>query len=257
MKISIWNKLLLFTLGFISIGILWEVAFVFFGSSLILPSLKEVFEKLLNIIITIKAWQSLSATIGKAFFGLFLALFIGVPLGFLVGFNPFIEHLFFPGLIILKSVPLISWLTSILILWGIGWQAPVFIVFITLLPVIIYNIAYGVKTVDKQLLEIVRLVHLPIRKAITGIYLPSLVPFLISSVEISIGTMWKSAIAAEFLAGESGIGVQIAWSKYYVDTPTVFAFTLFAIIIGLIIEFTLKWIFSGSLFKRWKGIWEF
>ncbi len=152
-------------------------------------------------------------------------------------------------------MPIISWLTSILILWGIGWEAPVFIVFVTLLPIIVYNISNGVKTIDKQLLEVVKITRLPFRKAFAGIYLPSIIPFIISSVEISIGTMWKTVVAAEFLAGEKGIGVQIAWNKYYVNTPTVFAYTFFVIGVGIALEILLYSLFSCSFLKRWRGLW--
>ncbi|HOX64295.1 MAG TPA: hypothetical protein PLB79_00650, partial [Thermotogota bacterium] len=76
------------------------------------------------------------------------------------------------------------------------------------------------------------------------------------SVEISIGTMWKTVVAAEFLAGEKGIGVQIAWNKYYVQTPVVFAYTLFVIIIGLGLEILLNAFFSSPFMRRWRGLWS-
>ncbi len=255
MKTSICSNLFKYALGLLLIALVWELASLWFHSSLILPRLSEVFAEFFGLIDEASLWMNLSSTFLKAFSGLLLALAIGLPVGFLIGFSAFFSQLLLPGLVLLKSMPIISWLTSILILWGIGWEAPVFIVFVTLLPIIIYNITQGIKTVDKQLLEVVKLTHLPFRKAFAGIYLPSIIPFIISSIEISVGTMWKTVVAAEFLAGEKGIGVQIAWNQYYVNTPTVFAYTFFVILVGISLEILLDAFFSSPFLKRWRGLW--
>jgi len=256
MRTSICSSLFKYGLGLFLIALGWELASLWFRSSLVLPSLSEVFAAFFGLLNDPSLWMHLSSTFFKAFFGLFLALAIGLPLGVLIGLSAFFSQLLLPALVLLKSVPIISWLTSILILWGIGWKAPVFIVLVTLLPIVIYHAANGIKTVDKQLLELVKLNNLPFRKAFSGIYLPSIVPFIVSSVEISIGTMWKTVVAAEFLAGEKGIGVQIAWNKYYVQTPVVFAYTLFVIIIGLGLEILLNAFFSSPFMRRWRGLWS-
>jgi len=68
-------------------------------------------------------------------------------------------------------------------------------------------------------------------------------PFLLSSLKLSIGSMWKVAIVAEYLIGETGLGVQIMQAKFYVNTTEVFSYTLVAVVFGLVLEalFSLLW----------------
>lgn len=257
MKTFFCFKTLQIISGFFLLWVIWESAAVFMRSSLILPSSFVVFEELRSLLTNPQAWLFLLQTVLKAFFALALSLILGIPLGFLIGMNRFLERVFSPGLFFLKSTPIVSWLTSALILWGIGWQAPVFIVFVTLLPVIVLTIATGVRTVDAQLLEMAVLFNVSTKRKIADIYFASLLPFLFSTIQICIGMMWKSAIAAEFLIGDSGIGVQIAWAKYYVDTPKVVAYTLFAIVFGFLIEYCLKGILNLPSLKKWKSLWNY
>ena len=63
--------------------------------------------------------------------------------------------------------------------------------------------------------------------------------------------MWKVAIVAEYLAGNKGIGVELSWAKFYLNTPKVFAYTMLAVLAGLSLEkvFDFLWEVYG---KRWR-----
>jgi NitT/TauT family transport system permease protein len=159
-----------------------------------------------------------------------------------------------PSTMVLRSMPVVSWLSSVIVIWGMGWQAPIFIIVTTLLPLIIYNIAQGVKSIDVKLIEMAHVYQVPNAKIFKQIYLGSIVPFLLSSVRVSLGTMWKVAIVAEFMAGDSGLGIEISWAKFYLETPTVFAFTSVAVLSGFLLEFLFDQ-FISLMYKKGYGIW--
>ncbi|MEJ5229214.1 ABC transporter permease [Pseudothermotoga sp. U03pept] len=237
-----------FLLGTVFLIAVWYIASLFVGSSLIFPAPHSVLVQIFELASSGKLFLYLWQTFYKAFLGLFLALLIGLVLGFLIGvFRSFYE-LFRPLLMVIRSVPIVSWLSTVILLWGIGSKSVIFIVFITLLPLAIFNIAEGVRTVDIRLLEMAKVYSVKKKKVFVKIYLGSLLPFLLSTINLSIGGMWKAAIVSEYLIGDNGLGLQIFQSKFYVDTPKVFAFTLSAVVFGLVLEL----IFS-SIWERYFG----
>ncbi|HQG97999.1 MAG TPA: ABC transporter permease, partial [Thermotogota bacterium] len=85
MRTSICSSLFKYGLGLFLIALGWELASLWFRSSLVLPSLSEVFAAFFGLLNDPSLWMHLSSTFFKAFFGLFLALAIGLPLGVLIG----------------------------------------------------------------------------------------------------------------------------------------------------------------------------
>ncbi|WP_245530507.1 ABC transporter permease [Pseudothermotoga thermarum] len=189
-------------------------------------------------------------TFAKAILSLSLALLVGTLLGFLMGIFNWFNLMFKPLAMVLRSVPIVSWLSTVLFLWGIGWRSVVFIVFMTLLPQIMFNVAEGVRTIDVKLVEMAKVYNVPKRKVFKTIYMGSLVPFLVSAINVSIGTMWKSAIVAEYLLGGTGLGVRIQEAKFFINTPRVFALTLSAVFVGLGLEFVFSWLWEKKLYGK-------
>lgn len=232
-----------FLSGIIFLLCLWYIASILVGSSLIFPGPDLVFAQIFKLAKTGQLFVYLWQTFYKAFLGMLLALLIGLLLGFAIGISQKLYELFRPLLMIVRSVPIVSWLSTVILLWGIGWKGVVFIVCVTLLPGVIFNIAEGVRSVDVRLLEMAKIYSVRKRKIFQKIYLGSILPFLLSAINVSIGTMWKAAIVSEYLIGDSGLGLQIFQSKFYIDTPSVFAFTISAVLFGLALEliFSLFW----------------
>ncbi|MBQ5833309.1 MAG: ABC transporter permease subunit, partial [Clostridia bacterium] len=67
--------------------------------------------------------------------------------------------------------------------------------------------------------------------------LPSVRPYFISSVRMSIGLAWKAGIAAEIITmPKNSIGTMIGEAKQYIETSVMFAWTLTVIVLSLLIE---------------------
>ncbi len=252
LKRFIQNRMFLFMLSILLLGIVWELLSIWIGSSLIIPSPVQVIQTLFALFQSPQIWNALLSTFGKGLLGMVISLGLGIPIGFVIGLFPLLDPFFQPFLMILRAMPIVSWLTSVLVLWGMGWQSPLFIVVVTLLPLIIYNVASGVRSVNRGLLEMAHVFRVSLWNRLTQIYLGSMFPFLFSSIQVSLGTMWKATIAAEFLIGDSGIGLRIAWHKTYLETDRVLAYTLLAVACGIAFEYLLIGISSLPWFRRWK-----
>jgi NitT/TauT family transport system permease protein len=233
--------------GILILLLIWIISYYTVNNKLIIPSPFSVLLASISVLKSPDIYLSMLDTFSKAISGLLFALILGIPLGFLIGRFEVFYDLINPLLMAIRSTPVVSWLTFVILTWGIGWRAPVFIVMISLLPNIIYNTMEGTRNVDKKLLEMAKVYKVKTRKVIEYIYLGSVTPFLIASLKISLGTMWKAAIVGEYLAGNSGLGNLILNSKYYLDSKSIFVYTILSILCGL----SLEYLFDKIIYSKW------
>ena len=81
------------------------------------------------------------------------------------------------------------------------------------------------------------------------LYIPSLAPYFLAACKSSLGMAWKAGIAAEVLAvPKNAIGTELYYAKTYLETPTMFAWTLVIILLSIIFEKLFVW------FIEWLGV---
>lgn len=215
---------------------IWLLISGIVGNKLLLPGPIETFWRLIQLFLSGQILLPLFETTAKALIGLFLSLGVALVLGFFMGLNRFIYSLFEPGIIVIQSVPIISWLALALLWWGIGFSSPIYIVFLTLFPILTINVTEGVRNVDGKLVEMSRAFSISGKTVLKDIYFASAFPFILSAMKVGVSFMWKSVAIAEFMVGTSGIGRKISDSKYSLETTDVFAFTILLVILGIISE---------------------
>jgi NitT/TauT family transport system permease protein len=221
------------------------------GATLILPTPYQTFEALIDLLKDVETFNAILSTIWKSFLTLLLVMGIGIPIGVIMGSSDSIYELIRPGVMVIQSVPIISWLALVIFLWGIGWKGPILISFLSLLPTAIFTSASGMKNVDKSLLEMAKVYKVPKKDILKDVYLGSIMPFILATFEVSVGSVWKVMIMAEYLCGGTGIGVLISWARQYVDVPQIYALTLIAVAIGLSTE-RISRFYVKKVFKKWE-----
>jgi len=236
--------------GLLLLLLVWEISALLLGSSFILPTPIETFKALIHELTKIETFHAFLSTAWKGFFVLGLVVLLGTLIGLVMGINTAIYEILRPVVMIVQAVPVISWLALVIFLWGIGWKGPVLISFLSLLPISIFTTAAGVRSIDKDLLEMVKVYKVSKRKVFKDIYLGSIVPFVVATIDISIGNVWKVILVSEFLCGDEGLGVLISWARQYVDVPRVYALTIIAVTFGIISE-RLTRRFVRRLTRKW------
>ncbi|PLV58959.1 ABC transporter permease [Thermotoga sp. KOL6] len=237
-------------LGILFVLVLWQILHFLFPSSLLLPSPVETLRVFLEIM-NERTLMALLSTVWKGIVSTGLVVLIGLPIGFLMGINDRVYEILRPLVTVVQAVPVVSWLAIVVFLWGIGWQGPVVISFLSLLPVAVFTTVSGVRSVDKKLIEVMRVYKVSRLVVLKEVYLGSLWPFILSILEVSSGNIWKAVIMAEYLCGDRGIGVLISWARQYVDVPRVYALTILAVVLGITSERIVK-IFTGKVWRKWR-----
>jgi nitrate/nitrite transport system permease protein len=75
------------------------------------------------------------------------------------------------------------------------------------------NTAIGVTSVDKDLVNVGKVLQLPLGTRVRKIILPSALPFIFTGMRLSLGVGWMVLIAAEMLAQNPGLG-KFVWDEF-------------------------------------------
>lgn len=225
----------MYLLGIVTFLVVWHVISLFY-TNLILPGPFITVETLFNLLRDSTFWTQFLNTFFKSLTGLFVSLGLGIPLGFLAGLNKKFDDFIRPTVMFFQGAPIVSYIAISMLWFGIGFYTPVFVAFVVIFPTIVFNISNGIRSTDKNLIEMAKLYKIPNNLIRKYIYFPSIIPFIVSTLKIISGTLWRAIVVGEFLAGAYGIGYSLSLSKATLKTEEVFAYTIFLIIVGIIFE---------------------
>ncbi len=158
------------------------------------------------------AWHLLYS-LGRVLGGYLLALLLGVPLGFLLGLSALWRDALNPFIQILRPVSPLAWMPLALYTLKDSAASAIFIIFICSLWPLLINTAFGVAGVREDWRNVARVLDLPLAGRIRHIILPAALPMMLTGMRISIGTAWFVIVAAEMVAGQSGVGYFI-WNEW-------------------------------------------
>src|SRR5215471_3737796 len=150
--------------------------------------------------------------------GYVLALFIGTPIGFLLGLSKGFSKTFDPIIQVLRPVSPLAWLPLGLVLFlSFGKQASelgaLFTIAICAMWPTVLNTAVGVRAVPQDYLNVARVLKLSRSKTLFKILVPATLPYMFTGFRLSLGIAWLVIVAAEMLTGRPGVG-GFLWQEY-------------------------------------------
>ena len=159
------------------------------------------------------------------------ALVLGTALAFAAGRWPAVDVLLRPYVLVIKSVPVASFIILALI-WMRTSALPLFISFLMVFPILYTNVLAGIRSADRELLEMARVFRVPWLRQARCILLPAAEPFLLAGSAAALGMSWKAGVAAEVIGVVGGsIGEKLYEAKIYLQTGDLLAWT--AVIVAL------------------------
>ncbi|PHP66825.1 nitrate ABC transporter permease [Zhengella mangrovi] len=177
--------------------------------------------------------------------GFVIATLIAVPLGIASGLSRSVNGAINPLIQIFKPVSPLAWLPIVTMIVSAAYADPVdwlpksllisavTVTLCSLWPTLI-NTALGVASVDKDLMNVGRVLQLPTGKTITKVVLPSALPLIFTGLRLSLGVGWMVLIAAEMLAQNPGLG-KFVWDEFQNGSSQSLARIMVAVItIGII-----------------------
>lgn len=215
---------------------LWQLASMVIQNDIIFAGPADVVRSLSLLLPSAEFWISIIHSFGKITLGFAAAFIAGILLGSLAFRFHLLRELLEPLMLLAKSIPVASFVILALI-WIGSSGLSVFISFLVVFPILYVNTIAGLESTDLRLKEMALVFHVSLPRRIRFIYLPALIPYLISSCKIALGMSWKSGIAAEVIGVPSHtIGENLYMSKIYLATPDVFAWTIVIILVSALFE---------------------
>lgn len=197
-------------------------------------------------------WQSAFGSLWRIALGFLLGAVLALLLAAVSYRYKIAEEVLRPFMVFCKAVPVAVFAVLLLIWWGSSMLA-VSICFLVVFPNIYLNTLEGLKSADRELLEMAEVFRLPFDTRFFYIYRPALKPFLLSAFQLSLGMCWKSGVAAEVIGTPiHSIGGALYLAKIYLDTAELFAWTAVIVVLSVFFE---KIIFYGiEVFFRWEPV---
>lgn len=180
------------------------------GGSSALARPHEVLEQLVVLareeLAELTLWGHVWASTRRVVTGFSIAAAIAVPLGLFMALNRYVNAIVKPLFDLLKPMPPISWI-SISILWfGIGETSKVFIIVLGTFVPCLLNAYNGVRLVEPELYDVVRMLGGKRRDEILHVCFPASFPAIFAGLQISLSIAWTCVLAAELVSARSGLG---------------------------------------------------
>ena len=187
-------------------------------------------------------------SIQTVFFGFLIASAVAIPLGIMAGLSATANAALNPLIQIFKPVSPLAWLPIVTMIVSAtyasdGFFAKSFLVsaitvtLCSLWPTLI-NTALGVSSIDKDLVNVSKVLKMNTYTKITKLVLPSALPLIFTGLRLSLGVGWMVLIAAEMLAQNPGLG-KFVWDEFQNGSSQSLARIMVAVLTIGIIGFVL------------------
>ncbi|MBX2880327.1 MAG: ABC transporter permease [Granulosicoccus sp.] len=145
-------------------------------------------------------------TMQALFLGYFLAVIVGIPFGILMGAVPRFGDVLQPYLYAIFSTPRVVVVPLIIVWFGIGFEARLFLVFFWTAIAISVNTAQGVRHARPDLVEVARSFQASRVQMARHVLIPGAVPFVISGLRIGAERAIVGVIIGEMFLQIVGLG---------------------------------------------------
>ena len=230
------NKILKAICAVVFWAAIWQVAALTVNKELILPGPIKVAETLVRIGATLPFWEAAGRSLLRIFLGLVAGIVAGTVLAVLTSWNKIADMLISSVIRIVRATPVASFIILAL-LWLGKMRTPGFISMLMVVPIVWGNVCSGIAEIDRDLIEMAHMYRFSRGRMLKLLYIPAVQPSWSAACITAVGLAWKAGIAAEVLCLPSvSIGTNLYYSKIYLETPSLFAWTAVVVILSYIIE---------------------
>ena len=229
--------------------IIWQIASMIYPI-VVVPSPRSVILKVFMYLFEKEFYEDLGITLFRGAVAYLIALFLGIAVAFLIRYSEILKKIIYPYLMALQVIPRISWILLAMIWFPLNSTIVIFIITVTIIPIISLNTLDGLYNIDYSLIEMAKVFNVPKVEMVKGIIIPSIAPSIFSGMKVALGTTWKTVVMAELLTVQTGIGARLSYAKAAFATDHIMALTFYIVIVGLIFQGLLTLI--KNHFERWK-----
>ncbi|OUL27351.1 alkanesulfonate transporter permease subunit [Nostoc sp. RF31YmG] len=187
----------------------------------ILPAPLSVVGAAVHLAQTGELFRNITISATRAISGFLIGGSIGFILGLLNGVSPIAEKLLDTSIQMLRNIPNLALIPLVILWFGIGDEARLFLVSLGVMFPIYLNTFHGIRSVDPGLIEMGKVYGLNTWGLFWRVILPGALSSILVGVRFSLGIMWLTLIVAETIAADSGIGYMAMNAREFMQTDVV------------------------------------
>jgi len=205
-RLSIMNNhFIMVSISMLTLLGLWQLISFFYPENL-LPSPVTISRVIiLKLILEWNAAYHIYVSLYRIVFSFMWSMLGGILIGIVMGVNRIAESLMRTWVVVGLTIPSLGWALLSLLWFGLGDHSAVIATTLTVIPFIIGNIWEGVKSVDRDLVEMAKVFKIRRLKIIYEIYIKWLLPFIFASARMAFSLAWKILVIVEMFGLGNGV----------------------------------------------------
>jgi ABC-type nitrate/sulfonate/bicarbonate transport system permease component len=207
-------------------------------------------------------WVHTQQSLLETWLGLGLALVAGLALALVIDLTPLLRRSLYPVLVASQTMPILA-IAPLLIIWfGFGVLPKVIVVALVCFFPIAVNTADGLRSVDPDLISLLRSMGASRRQVLAKVRLPAALPLFFSGLKIAVTYSVTGAIIGEWVGASQGLGIFMLRSQHSYLTDRVFAAIMVTSLVSIamflvvmVIERTvLPWYYTSARSEQWEEL---
>jgi NitT/TauT family transport system permease protein len=225
-----------FVVGVGGFVLIWALLSEFVFGPFTLPPPAEVGRLMWEILVSGEFFRQFVPTILRLTYGFGLAVLIGFPVGYLMGTSRWWRAFFHDMVMVAGSIPGITYAVLALVVLGISILGPVISVGLVAMPYIAINVAEGLDSVDRKLVQMSDAFGRTHATIVRNVQVPTIAPFAFAGVRLSFALAWKVEQLTEVFGSSSGVGFMIRHEFEDFSIPGMLAWVLLFIVFMILLE---------------------
>ena len=182
-----------------------------------------------------------------------LGILLGVPLGLFMGVSRFFKSFFDPLIELYRPVPPLAWAPLILTIFGITDDGKIFLLFMVAFAIMVISARTGASGTQLSKIRASHSLGASTGQIMRNVILPNALPEILTGVRIAIGVCWGTLVAAEILAGTTGVGFIENIARTVSDYEMIWVTILIMGVLGLVFDLIMRWVIHKTIPWRGKG----
>jgi NitT/TauT family transport system permease protein len=188
----------------------WKMISLFFFP-LFFPGPLLLLKRMIAIYSNPASYVVVGQTLARILEGFAVSMLVGTVFGLMMGLKRSVEIFFDSWIMVLLTFPAVCWAFMSVLWFGLSQIAPIFTVVLIVFPYVAINIWSGAKAIEKDLIEMGTVYKANRSLMLRKVLIPQLMPYVFSSLRISLSLSWKIALVAEAFGAGSGVGQQLTY----------------------------------------------
>ncbi|OLD58107.1 MAG: hypothetical protein AUI83_04570 [Armatimonadetes bacterium 13_1_40CM_3_65_7] len=245
------GRLLVYRAGFgVLLLAMWELVSGRIIDPFWISSPSRVFAYLWQVVRDGSIFGHLAVTLYETVTGFLIGAVTGIGCGFLLGRRKILAQVLDPYIVAFNGIPRIA-LAPLFIIWfGIGPNSKVVLVVIVVFFLTFFSTYSGVKGVDIELRNVLRIMGATERQILVKVTIPATVPWIATGLKVSVPYALVGAIVGEFIAASKGLGYLINYQTSLFSTTGALGGILIVAAIVVLSSEAINW--AEAYLLRWR-----